>query len=85
MLELTDVTTHYVIKHCQTCWLSLGKVLVRIIEQYQDLKEYIRKTLPMLPGFKGKNVANQTERYQIIMNVLTSKAALPYMSFIVQC
>ena len=83
--ELTDVTTHYVIKHCQTCWLSLGKVLVRIIEQYQDLKEYIRKTLPMLPGFKGKNVVNQTERYQIIMNVLTSKAALPYMSFIVQC
>ena len=85
MLELTDVTTHYGIKHCQTCWISLGKVLVRIIEQYQDLKEYIRKTLPMLPGFKGKNVVNQTERYQIIMNVLTSKAALPYMSFIVQC
>ena len=29
--ELTDVTTHYVVKHCQTRWLSLGKVLVRII------------------------------------------------------
>ena len=85
MSELTDVTTHYVIKYCQTCWLSLGKVLVRTIEQYQNLKEYILKTLPMLSGFKGKNVVSQTERYQIIKNVLTSKAALAYMSFIVQC
>ena len=63
----------------------MGKVLVRIIEQYQNLKEYILKALPMLPGFKGKNIVNQTERYQIIKNVLTSKAALAYMSFIVQC
>ena len=31
--ELTDVTTHYVIKHSQAGWLSQHKVLVRIIEQ----------------------------------------------------
>ena len=29
--ELTDVTTHYVVMHYQTRWLSLDKVLVRII------------------------------------------------------
>ena len=74
---------HYVIKHCQTRWLSLDKVLGRIIEQYKNLKEYFLKTLPMLPGFKGKNRVNQTEHYQRIKNVLASKAALAYMSFIV--
>ena len=81
--ELTDVTTHYVIKHCQTCWLSLDKVLGRIIEQYENLNEYFLKTLPTLPGFIGKNGVNQTERYQRIKNVWASKTALAYMSFIV--
>ena len=38
VFKLTDVTMHYVIKHCQTCWLSLDKVLVRIIVQYKNLK-----------------------------------------------
>ena len=56
---------------------------MRIIEQYENLKEYFLKTLPTLPGFKGKNGVNQTERYQRIKNVLTSKTALAYMSFIV--
>ena len=56
---------------------------MRIIEQYENLKEYFLKALPTLPGFKGKNGVNQTERYQRIKNVLTSKTALAYMSFIV--
>ena len=56
--ELTDLTMHDVINHCQTCWLSLDKVLLRIIKQYKNLKEYFLKTLPMLPGFKGKNGVN---------------------------
>ena len=81
--ELTDVPTHYVIKYCQTLWLSLDKVLMRIIEQYENLKEYFLITLATLPGFKRKNGVNQTERYQRIRNVLTSKAALAYMSFLV--
>ena len=74
---------HYVVKHCQTCWLSLDKVLGRIIEQYKNLKKYFSKTLPMLPRLKGKNGVNQTERNQRIKNVFASKTALAYMSFIV--
>ena len=49
---------------------------MRIIEKYENLKEYFLITLPTLPGFKGKNGVNQTERYQRIRNVLTSKAVL---------
>ena len=58
-------------------------MLVRIIEQYKSLKEYFLKTLPTLPGFKGKNGFNQTNLYQRIKNVLTSKTAFAYMSSIV--
>ena len=58
-------------------------MVVRIVEQYENLKDYFLKTLPTLPGVKGKNRVNQTERYQRIKNVLTSKTALAYMSFIV--
>ena len=76
VLELTDVTMHYVIKHCQTCWLSLDKVLVRISEQYKNRKVYLLKTLHTLPGFKGKNGVSETELFQKIKNVLTSKTAL---------
>ena len=54
---------------------------MRIIEQYENLREYFLKARPTLPGFKGKNGVNQTERYQRIKNVLTSKTALAYMSF----
>ena len=58
-------------------------MLVTIIKQYKNLKEYFFKTLSTLPGFKGKNGVNRTERNQRIKNVLTSKTALAYMSFIV--
>ena len=34
---------HYVIKHCQSHWLSLAKVLEGIIEQHKELKEYFLK------------------------------------------
>ena len=81
--ELTDVTTHFVIRYCQIRWLSLDKVLIRTIEQYKNLKEYFLKTQLTLPPYKGKNGANQTEHYKRIKNVLTSKTALAYVSFIV--
>ena len=54
-----------------------------VIEQYENLKEYFLKILNMLPGLNRKNEVNQTERYQKIKNVLTSKTALAYISFIV--
>ena len=81
--ELTDVTMHYVIKYCETRWLSLDKVLVRIIERYEHLKEYFLKTVHTLAGFNGENGVNQNECYQRIKNVLTSKTAPAYMLFIV--
>ena len=62
--DLTDITTQFVLKHCQTRWLSLDKVLLRIIEQFENLKEYFLNKLPTLSGFNGSNGINKTERYQ---------------------
>ena len=59
------------------------KTLPNPIEQHKNLKEYFLKALSTLPGFKGKNEINQTECYQRIKNILTSKTAFAYMSFIV--
>ena len=47
------------IKHCQTTWLSLEKVLVMIIARFENLKVYFFENLPSLPGLKGKNGVEQ--------------------------
>ena len=38
--EITDATVQYVLRHGQTRWLSIEKVLVRIIEEIDNLREY---------------------------------------------
>ena len=65
-VSVTEIIAHSLLRHCTTRWLSSHKVLVRIIEQYKNLKEYFLKTLSRLPGFRGKNGVEQTERYQRI-------------------
>ena len=59
--SITKITSHFVLKHCQTRWLTLDRVLVRIIEQFGNLKEYFLMKLSTLPGFKGKK-CNEEER-----------------------
>jgi len=81
--SITEVTSHYVLKHCQTRWLSLDRVLVRIFEQFENLKEYFLIKLPTLPGFNGKNGIRETERYQRIKNALTNPVTKSYMSFVI--
>ena len=69
--------------HCQTRWLSLDRVLFRIIEQFDNLKEYFLVKLPTLPGYKDKNGIRESERYQKIKNALTNPATKVYMSFVI--
>ena len=76
IVSVMEITAHFLLRHCTTRWLSLDKVLVQIIEQYENLKEYFLKTLPKLPGFHGKNGVEQTECYQRIKSNLNSPGAL---------
>ena len=43
--SITEVTFEFVLKHWQTLWLSLDCVLVRIMEQLENLKEYFLVTI----------------------------------------
>ena len=79
----TEVTSHFVLKHCQTRWLSLDRVLVQIVEQFENLKEFLLVKLPTIPGFKGKNGIRDSERCQRIKKVLTSPVTKANMLFII--
>lgn len=79
--SLTEITTQYMLKHCTTRWLSIKKVLLRIIEQYENLIEYFLTSLPKEKNFKRE--ISGTPRYQRIEKLLKSKLTLPYMSYIV--
>ena len=76
IVSVMEITAHFLLRHCTTRWLSLDRVLVQIIEQYENLKEYFLKTLPKLPGFHVKNGVEQTERYQRIKSNLNNPGAL---------
>ena len=41
MSSITDVSVHYLLKHCESSWLSIEKVLVRIIEQFANINVFL--------------------------------------------
>ena len=64
MEHLTDVTAEYLLNYCSTCWLYIGKVIVRIMEQMENIKEQFLTFLPAQKGFINKNGVGNAERYQ---------------------
>ena len=56
---VTEITAHSLLRHCTTRWLSSHKVLVRIIEQYENLKEYFLKTFQDCQDFVERMVLNK--------------------------
>ena len=67
-------------KHVTTRWISLQDVLIRIIEQFPNLKEYFLKVVPSQKGFKGKSGVSSQERYQRIKKLLNNKK-LPAITY----
>lgn len=80
--ELTsEVKTHVMIKHIASRWLCIKKVVIRITDQWQNLKIYFLEYLPNQKGF-AKDIET-TDRYQKIRKYLTSKTSLIYLGFAV--
>ena len=52
--EITDITVHYVLRHCHTQWLITEKVLVRTREQIDNHHEYFLIELPKQKSFRAK-------------------------------
>ena len=81
--ELTDVMAEFTFKYCSTRWLYIGKVVVRMMEQIENVKLYFLMKLPTLSGFKGTKGVGNSERYQRIKKMLNNELLMPCMSFIV--
>ena len=79
--EITDIVAEYAMKHSTTRWVTLRKVLVRLIEQYENLKEYFLVFLPTTSTFKS--TVQGTARYDRIKKGLEDESTLRYLSFVV--
>ena len=80
--EITDLPPHYSIKHTSRRWETMKNVVVRSLEQLDNLLEYFLNFLPKQGNFKGKNSINQSQRYQRIKEFLDDKFAQAYLAFI---
>ena len=81
--EITGVVSKHMGRHCETRWLSLEKVLVKIYEQWDNLGEYFLNKVPTVAGFKGKNGVGSTLRYARIKNYLLNKNIPPIMGVVI--
>ena len=79
--SVTNSTAQYALKHSTTRWITLRKVVVRLIEQHENLKEYIFTFMPTTASFKTS--VKNTPCYIRICNILKNENTLPYLTFIV--
>ena len=78
--EVTDIVAEYALKHSTTRWVTLKGVLVRLIEQYENLKQYFLVFLPSTSTFKS--TVQGTARYTRIKKALEDESTLQYLSFV---
>ena len=60
--KFTEVYGQHMLRHVSTRWISLQDVLVRVIEQFTNLREYLLKFLPIQKCFNGKSGIAASER-----------------------
>ena len=46
--NVTNAVAEYTLKHSITCWITLWGVLVRLVEQYDNLKHYFLTFMPTI-------------------------------------
>ena len=80
---ITDLEPQHMIRHSETRWFSLQKVLMRIYEQLQNLKVYFLQTVTKHQSLKGKNGVGANERCLRIKNILTTKKLPAVMSAVI--
>ena len=79
--ELTEVAAQYVLRHSSVQWLTMKYIVIRIIEQWSNLKEYF---LPFIPEQKEfKRSIKGTKQYESIAECVKDNMTLPYLFFTV--
>ena len=81
--EITGLVIKMMERHCESRWLSLEKVLLKLWEQWENLHEYFINQVPTLPYFTGKKGVGQTARYGRIKSDLLNKEIPVAMAFLV--
>lgn len=81
--SITDVTAQFMLKYSSTRWLYIGKVCVRVLEQFANLKEYFLVSLPKTKDFNYKNGVGKTERYKRIKSMLENDLVPVLLAFVV--
>ena len=71
--EETENLTRMMSRHVVTRWISIQNVLIKLLDQYQNLKTYFLQTLPSEKGFNYKNGVGNSDRYKSIKKALTNK------------
>ena len=61
------------LKHVSTRWISIQDVLIRVLEQFSNLKKYFLQVLPEQKRFKGKSGIGLFESYIRIKTAFTDK------------
>ena len=80
MAKITDIVAEYALKHSTTRSVTLRKVLVRLIEQHDNLKEYFLTFLHTTCSFKAN--VEKSKWYERICESLNDNSALCYLSFV---
>ena len=81
MKNITNISVQSALCHVETRWLTIKRVAVRIINQWENLCQYFLKFLPMQKTFK--QTVKKAIRYQSIKNALESDSTRIYLSFLV--
>ena len=81
MKNITNISVQSALCHVETRWLSIKRVAVRIINQWENLCQYFLKFLSMQKTFK--QTVKKAIRYQSIKNALESDSTRIYLSFLV--
>ena len=78
--EVNDIAAEYALKHSTTRWVTRRRVLVCLIEQYENLKQYFLVFLPSTSTFKS--TVQGTAKYTRIKKALEDESTLQYLSFV---
>ena len=78
--ELTNVTAWYALRHVSSRWLTLKLVILRSLEQWKDLKEYLIIFLPRQKNFERE--IECTIRYKRIAENLKNAFTPAYLAFV---
>ena len=78
--NVTSAVAEYTLNHSITCWITLWGVLVRLVEQYDNLKHYFLTFMPTIWSLKSS--VEKALHYIKICSALEDESTLQYLSFV---